>query len=70
MDNLSPNQLRITALSASDLVKLLKRLGSRTVSEETVREDVANGAPVNPDGTFNLINYAAYLAKDTDDAAN
>jgi hypothetical protein len=70
MDNLSPNQLRITALSASDLVKLLKRLGSRTVSEETVREDVANGAPVNPDGTFNLIKYAAYLAKDTDDAAN
>jgi hypothetical protein len=70
MDNLSPNQLRITALSASDLVKLLKRSGSRTVSEETVKEDVANGAPVNPDGTFNLINYAAYLAKDTDDAAN
>jgi hypothetical protein len=51
-------------------VKLLKRSGSRTVSEETVKEDVANGAPVNPDGTFNLINYAAYLAKDTDDAAN
>jgi hypothetical protein len=70
MDNLSSNQLRITALSIFDLVKLLKRSGSRTVSEETVREDVESGAPVNPDGTFNLIKYAAYLAKDTDDAAN
>jgi hypothetical protein len=69
MDNLSPNQLRITALSISDLVKLLKRSGSRTVSEETVREDVENGAPVNPDGTYNLINYAAYLAKDSEDAS-
>jgi hypothetical protein len=63
-------QLKITALSISDLVKLLKRSGSRTVSEETVREDVANGAPVNSDGTFNLINYAAYLAKDSEDASN
>jgi hypothetical protein len=70
MDNVSSPQLRLTALPISDLVKLLKRSGSRTASEDTVREDVANGAPVNPDGTFNLINYAAYLAKDTDDAAN
>ncbi|MDD5699511.1 MAG: hypothetical protein PHH77_12930 [Victivallaceae bacterium] len=64
------SQVKLTALSISDLVKLLKRSGSRTASEETVRKDVANGAPVNPDGTFNLIKYAAYLAKETDDAAN
>lgn len=64
------SQIKITALSISDLIKLLKRSGSRTVSEDTVREDVANGVPVNPDGTFNLIKYAAYLAKDTDDASN
>ncbi len=70
MDSVNSPQLRLTALSVSDLVKLLKRSGSRTASEETVTEDVANGAPVNPDGTFNLINYAAYLAKETDDASN
>ncbi|MDD5699494.1 MAG: hypothetical protein PHH77_12845 [Victivallaceae bacterium] len=64
------SQIKLTALSISDLVKLLKRSGSRTASEETVTEDVANGAPVNPDGTFNLIKYAAYLAKETDDASN
>jgi hypothetical protein len=70
MDNVSSPQIKLTALSISDLVKLLKRSGSRSVSEETVREDIANGAPVNPDGTINLIKYAAYLAKETDDAAN
>ncbi|MCK4981801.1 MAG: hypothetical protein KAS17_02705 [Victivallaceae bacterium] len=70
MDTVNTPQLRLTALSVSDLVKLLKRSGSRTVSEDTVRKDVANDTPVNPDGTFNLINYAAYLAKDTDDASN
>ncbi|MDD5599126.1 MAG: hypothetical protein PHV82_14360 [Victivallaceae bacterium] len=62
--------IKLTALSISDLVKLLKRSGSRTASEEMVRDDVANGALINSDGTFNLIKYAAYLAKDTDDAAN
>ena len=70
MDNVNSPQLRLTALSISDLVKFLKRSGSRTASEETVREDVESGAPINPDGTFNLIKYAAYLAKDTNDAAN
>ncbi|MDD5728017.1 MAG: hypothetical protein PHV59_05565 [Victivallales bacterium] len=64
------SQIKLTALSISDLVKLLKRSGSRTASKETVTEDVANGAPVNPDGTFNLIKYAAYLAKETDNASN
>ncbi|MDD5699292.1 MAG: hypothetical protein PHH77_11815 [Victivallaceae bacterium] len=64
------SQIKLTSLPVSDLVKLLKRSGSRTASEETVTEDVANGAPVNPDGTFNLIKYAAYLAKETDDASN
>jgi hypothetical protein len=70
MDSVNTPQIKLTALSISDLVKLLKRSGSRTASEETVREDIANGAPVNPDGTINLIKYAAYLAKETDDAAN
>lgn len=70
MDNVNTPQLRLTALSISDLAKLLKRSGSRTASEETIKADVANGAPTNPDGTFNLIKYAAYLAKETDDATN
>jgi len=28
---------------------------------ETVREDIAAGAPTNADGTMNLVHYAAWL---------
>ena len=50
------NSLKITALQPEVLVRLLKQAGSRTAS------------PENPDGTINLIEYAAWLAKEEDDA--
>lgn len=62
------SQLKITALSVDDLTKLLKHAGSRTVSEESVRSDIEAGAPVNADGTINLITYAAWLIKEMSDA--
>lgn len=62
------SQLKITALSVADLTKLLKHAGSRTVSEEAVRSDIEAGAPVNADGTVNLITYAAWLIKEMSDA--
>ena len=52
------NSLKITALQPEVLVRLLKQAGSRTAS------DLASGAPRNPDGTINLIEYAAWLAKE------
>ncbi len=69
-EKMNKSQRKITALSSGDLVRLLKGAGCRTVTEETLTSDVESGAPINPDGTFNLIKIAAYLAKDTDDAAN
>jgi hypothetical protein len=54
-------RISITALSVSDLAKLLKRTGSRYASEDAIRKDIDSGAPANPDGTINLINYAAWL---------
>ena len=53
------NSLKITALQPEVLVKLLKQAGSRTASPEMIAEDLASGAPQNPDGTINLIEYAA-----------
>ena len=61
------NSLKITALQPEVLVKLLKQAGSRTASPEMIAEDLASGAPQNPDGTINLIEYAAWLAKEEDD---
>jgi hypothetical protein len=70
MDNVNQPQLRITALSIFDLVKLLKRAGSRYVSENAIRKDIESGAPTNPDGTINLIHYTAWLVKEANNADN
>lgn len=46
------------------LIRLLKQAGCRTVTEETLASDIESGMPVNSDGTFNLVNSAAWLAKE------
>lgn len=60
--------LKLTALKPDVLLKLLRQAGSRTVSPEQIAGDLASGAPGNPDGTINLIEYAAWLAKEGNDA--
>jgi hypothetical protein len=59
-----PGALRLTALPIVDLVRLLSRAGPRPVDEETVRRDIESGAPVNADGTVNLVHYAAWLVRE------
>jgi hypothetical protein len=61
------DSVKLTALSVPNLVKLLKRSGCRSISEDMLREDIANGAPSNPDGTINLIFYTAWLIKEASD---
>ena len=61
------NNLKLTALPFETVVKKLRQAGSRSISNESLSADIANGAPVNSDGTINLITYAAWLAKKTDD---
>jgi hypothetical protein len=55
------DRLQPTALSIAQLARLLTAAGGRTVSEETIRKDIEAGAPVNADGTMNLLHYAAWL---------
>lgn len=57
------NSLKLTALPPELLVRLLKQAGSRMISAETLAADFEAGAPKNQDGTVNLIEYAAWLAK-------
>ncbi len=61
------NSLKLTALPPELLVRLLKQAGSRMISAETLAADFEAGAPKNPDGTVNLIEYAAWLAKGSED---
>jgi len=55
----------LTALTVAQMAKVLSAAGGRNISEEMVRVDIDAGAPVNPDGTINLVHYTAWLAKET-----
>ena len=59
-----PNRLDPSALSLNDAVKVLQAAGSRHASEDTLRADIGSGAPTNPDGTIDLVHYAAWLVKE------
>lgn len=52
------------ALPVPDAARLLAKVGGQAVSETTLRADVAVGAPTNPDGTLNLVHYAAWLVQE------
>ena len=65
MPNVEPNQgLKVTRLTLADAAMVLSRAGARPVTEAMLRADIESGAPVNADGTINLVHYAAWLAKE------
>lgn len=49
------------AVSLDIAAKLLSRVGGVAVTEESLRQDVESGAPLNADGTMNLLHYGAWL---------
>ena len=53
------------ALSAEDVARILTASGWKPVTVEMIRDDIDDGAPVNPDGTINLVRYAAWLVRET-----
>lgn len=55
------------ALALTDTAKLLSKASGAPVSEEMLHADVEGGAPLNPDGTLNLVTYAAWLVKEIGD---
>ncbi len=56
--------LNPTALSVEEAALVLTRAGGQTVTEATIRQDIADGVPTNADGTLNLVHYAAWLVKE------
>ena len=56
-------RLQPTSLTGVHLQQILTAAGGRPITEEMLRKDIEAGAPVNPDGTINLIHYAAWLAR-------
>ena len=59
--------LNPTALSLDDAARVLTAAtagGGGRVPVDWLRADVESGAPLNPDGTLNLVHYAAWLVKE------
>ena len=54
-ENLSEGVMDPAALTVELLAKMLQ------IPAEKVREHIAAGAPVAPDGRLNLVHYAAWL---------
>ena len=52
------------ALTISDAAKLLSKAGGRLITPEQIDADIAAGAPLNGDGTINLVTYAAWQSKE------
>jgi hypothetical protein len=53
--------LNPTSLALSDAAVVLSKASGQLVDEEALRQDIEDGAPVNIDGTLNLVLYAAWL---------
>ena len=59
--------VRMTAISLEDAATVLTKAGRSPVTVEMLREDLAAGAPLNPDGTLNLVHYGAWLVRELTD---
>lgn len=57
-------QSGLAAVSVARTAELLTKARGWPISEEMIRADIEAGAPVNSDGTLNLIYYAAWLLKE------
>ena len=53
-----------TAMPVADAARLLAKLSGLPVEPERLEEDFSDGAPRNPDGSINLVHYAAWLVKE------
>lgn len=62
----SKQPLSPTSLTIADAARLLSKTGAKPISPAMIEADLAAGAPVNADGTIHLVNYAAWLVKETD----
>lgn len=62
---MSPEQGSVdpNRLTPTQAAKLLSAAAKVQIPVEQIEQDIQSGAPTNPDGTLNLMHYAAWLVK-------
>jgi hypothetical protein len=66
LDNPAQNRGSVNpmALTLADAARLLSAAGGRSITVAMLQADIDLGAPINGDGTINLIQYGAWLVKE------
>ena len=57
-------ELNVPPMAKSGFSRVLQHYGCQTISAEKLEEYIAAGAPVNDDGTINIVNFTAWLLKE------
>ena len=57
-------RLNPAAMPLADAAHVLTRMCGRPIDEDRLRADIDMGAPTNPDGSINLVHYAAWLVRE------
>ena len=57
-------ELHVPQRSKADDIQVLRHYGCRTITPEKLDEQIAAGAPVNENGTINIVNYTAWVLKE------
>lgn len=52
------------AMTLADAARVFSAAAGATIDVAMLEADVAAGAPVNADGTINLVHYAAWLVRE------
>ena len=61
---MSEPKLNPLSLTPMDAARLLSKVGGVNITEDQIRDAIANGAPVNPGDTLNLVHFGAWLLKE------
>jgi hypothetical protein len=63
-DNNPQRQINPQALRLEDLARILTASGPKPVTMEMLEADIDAGAPLNRDGTINLVHFAAWIVQE------
>ena len=58
------NQVDPMRLSIEQAAKILSAAYRERIDVSQLQDDIDSGAPTNPDGTLNLVNYAAWQSEE------
>jgi hypothetical protein len=57
--------MKLVAMTKDEVVEVLKKSGSASISATILDKHIAAGAPTNADGTINFLYYVAWLIRET-----